>query len=75
MYSANLGAYAEGRLRFEQKLYYRNQSSRICALQANDEETHTRHQMIIREKQEDGFLVVHVRNQFNNKADVSEYFQ
>ena len=39
------------------------------------EKTHTRYQIISQEEQEDGSLVVRVRKQYNDKADVSEYFQ
>jgi hypothetical protein len=39
------------------------------------EKTRTRYQIISKEEQEDGFLVVRVRKQYNDKADVSEYFQ
>ena len=39
------------------------------------EKTRTRYQIISHEEQEDGSLVVHVRKQYNDKADVSEYFQ
>lgn len=37
--------------------------------------THTRYQIIREEEQEDGSIVVHVRKQYNDKADVKEYFQ
>ena len=39
------------------------------------ERTHTRYQIAGVEEQENGSLVVHVRKQYNDKADVSEYFQ
>ena len=39
------------------------------------EATHTRYQIVSQEEQEDGSLVVRVRKQYNDKADVSEYFQ
>ena len=39
------------------------------------EKTCTRYQIISQEEQEDGSLVVRVRKQYNDKADVSEYFQ
>ena len=39
------------------------------------EKTRTRYQIISQEEQEDGSLVVRVRKQYNDKADVSEYFQ
>ena len=35
----------------------------------------TRYQIIDTVEQEDGSLVVHVRKQYNDKADVSEYFE
>ena len=34
----------------------------------------TRYQIVGQEEQEDGSLVVRVRKQYNDKADVSEYF-
>ena len=36
--------------------------------------THTRYQIISEEELEDGSILVHVRKQYNDKADVSEYF-
>lgn len=37
--------------------------------------THTRYQINSVEEQEDGSIIVHVRKQYNDKADVAEYFQ
>lgn len=37
--------------------------------------THTRHQIVSEEEQEDGSIIVRVRKQYNDKADVAEYFQ
>lgn len=37
--------------------------------------THTRYQIVSEEEQEDGSIIVRVRKQYNDKADVSEYFQ
>ena len=55
------------------------------ALQINKEEiehykatlerTKTRYQIVDTVEQEDGSVVVHVRKQYNDKADVSEYFE
>ncbi len=39
------------------------------------ERTKTRYQIIDTVVQEDGSIVVHVRKQYNDKADVSEYFE
>ncbi|MBQ8604533.1 MAG: hypothetical protein IJ410_06800 [Oscillospiraceae bacterium] len=36
--------------------------------------TKTRYQIVSEEEQEDGSIVVHVKKQYNDKADVSEYF-
>ena len=36
---------------------------------------HTRYQIVSCDEQEDGSLIVHVRKQYNGKADVTEYFQ
>ena len=38
------------------------------------ERTHTRYQITGEEEREDGSILVHVRKQYNEKADVSEYF-
>lgn len=38
------------------------------------ERTHTRYQIVSEEEQEDGSILVHVRKQYNDKADVNEYF-
>jgi len=37
--------------------------------------THTRHQIVSEDEQADGPIIVRVRKQYNDKADVSEYFQ
>ena len=37
--------------------------------------THTRYQIVSQEEQEDGSILLRVRKQYNEKADVSEYFQ
>ncbi len=39
------------------------------------ERTHTRYQIVSEEEQEDGSIVIRVRKQYNDKADVAEYFQ
>lgn len=36
--------------------------------------THTRYQIAEETEQEDGSIIVRVRKQYNDKADVSEYF-
>ena len=36
--------------------------------------THTRYQIVSEEELEDGSILVHIRKQYNDKADVSEYF-
>ena len=38
------------------------------------ERTHTRYQIVSQEELEDGSILVRVRKQYNEKADVSEYF-
>lgn len=38
------------------------------------ERTHTRYQIISEEEQADGSILVRVRKQYNDKADVAEYF-
>ena len=38
------------------------------------ERTHTRYQILDETEQEDGSIQLHVRKQYNDKADVSEYF-
>ena len=37
--------------------------------------THTRYQITSEDEQEDGSIIVRVRKQYNDKADVEEYFQ
>lgn len=59
--------------------------SKECALKVNHEEfehykatlerARTRYQIDDTVEQEDGSLVVRVRKQYNNKAEVSEYFK
>ena len=39
------------------------------------ERTHTRYQIDSVDEQEDGSIIVRVRKQYNDKADVSEYCQ
>lgn len=39
------------------------------------ERTHTRYQITSADELEDGSILVRVRKQYNDKADVSEYFQ
>lgn len=36
--------------------------------------TNTRHQILSAETQADGSILVHIRKQYNDTADVSEYF-
>jgi len=38
------------------------------------EKNHTRYQITLEEEQEDGSILVSVRKQYNDKADVAEYF-
>ncbi len=38
------------------------------------ERSRTRYQVVSQEEQEDGSIVLRVRKQYNDKADVSEYF-
>lgn len=38
------------------------------------EQTRTRYQIVSEEEQPDGSILVRVRKQYNDKADVSEYF-
>ena len=39
------------------------------------ERTRIRHQIVSCDEQEDGSIIVRVRKQYNDKADVAEYFQ
>ena len=58
--------------------------TREQALQMNREEvnrykdslkrTNTRYQILDETEQEDGSVLIHVRKQYNDRADVSEYF-
>ena len=62
-----------------------NSLSKAAILDANRREieryfrgmdrTHTRYQIVSQEEQEDGSIVLRIRKQYNDKADVSEYFQ
>ncbi len=38
------------------------------------ERARTRYQIVDESEQEDGSIIVHVRKQYNDKADVNEYF-
>ena len=38
------------------------------------ERVKTRYQIVATEEQEDGSIIVHVKKQYNDKTDVSEYF-
>lgn len=38
------------------------------------ERTHTRYKIVDIAEQDDGSIVVHVKKQYNDKADISEYF-
>ena len=38
------------------------------------ERTRTRYQIVSEQEQDDGSIIVHVRKQYNDKADVTEYF-
>lgn len=59
--------------------------SRNAVLEANRRElqrylagmdrAHTRYQIVHQEEQEDGSVILRVRKQYNDKADVDEYFQ
>lgn len=40
----------------------------------NLERTKTKYQIMDTAEQEDGSIIVHVKKQYNDKADVSEYF-
>ena len=42
--------------------------------QAAMDKAKIRYQIVAADEQDDGSLVVHVRKQYNDKADVSEYF-
>ena len=46
----------------------------VTRYQQSLERTHTRHQIISQEEQPDGSILVRVRKQYNDKADVTEYF-
>ena len=49
----------------------RREIERYCA---GMDRTHTRYQIASQEEQEDGSILLRVRKQYNDKADVSEYF-
>ncbi len=39
------------------------------------ERARTKYQIVDEQEQEDGSIIVHVRKQYNDKADTSEYFE
>ena len=47
----------------------------VSRYKANLDRTHTRYQIVSQEEQADGSIVLRVRKQYNDKADVTEYFQ
>lgn len=47
----------------------------VSRYKATMERTHTRHQIAGEVEQEDGSILVRVRKQYNDSADVSEYFK
>lgn len=47
----------------------------IRRYRASLDQTRTRYQITDQAEQADGSIIVHVRKQYNDKADVSEYFQ
>ncbi|MBQ3193032.1 MAG: hypothetical protein IJO21_04560 [Oscillospiraceae bacterium] len=47
----------------------------IAHYQQTLERTRTRYQIISQEEQENGSIVLRIRKQYNDKADVAEYFQ
>ncbi len=46
----------------------------VSRYQQTLEHTHTRYQIVSQEEQENGSIILRVRKQYNDKADVSEYF-
>jgi len=48
--------------------------SELARYKQGMDRTHTRYQIISEEELENGSILVHVRKQYNDKADVSEYF-
>lgn len=46
----------------------------IAKYRTSLERTHTRYQITETTEQEDGSVIVRVKKQYNDKADVSEYF-
>ena len=47
----------------------------VSRYKAGLDRTRTRYQIVSEAEQEDGSIIVRVRKQYNDKADVSEYFQ
>lgn len=47
----------------------------IARYRSSMDRTHTRYQIVGQEEQEDGSIIVRVRKQYNDRADVAEYFQ
>lgn len=48
--------------------------SEVSRYKQSLERTHTRYQIVSQEEQEDGSIVIRVRKQYNDRADVTEYF-
>lgn len=46
----------------------------LARYKATMDRVHTRYQIVDETEQNDGSVLVHVRKQYNDKADVSEYF-
>jgi len=56
-----------------ESILYQNRAE-INRYKQNMDRTHTRYQIVSEEELEDGSILVHVRKQYNDKADVIEYF-
>lgn len=46
----------------------------VARYEANLKRTGTRYQILDTQEQEDGSILLHVKKQYSDKADVSEYF-
>lgn len=60
---------------FTKEQILRMNRDEVRRYQASLDCSRTRYQITDQSEQEDGSIIVHVRKQYNDKADVDEYFQ
>ncbi len=75
MYSSNIGFAQKPEMGYTKDRALKLNREEIEHYKANLERSRTRYQIIDTAEQEDGSIIIHVRKQYNDKADVSEYFE